>query len=470
MDLDYKKELNEECGIFGVFNIEDASFLTYYGLLALQHRGQEASGIATFDGIEMKCIKNKGLLSDTFNPKLLKELKGNYAIGHVRYSTTAQKDVIEDIQPIMVRLQKEPFAISHNGSIINAQELKEELESNGSIFQGTSDSEVIGHLIHREKGSFDERLRKAVQKLDGAFTIIVMLEEAMYVVRDRYGFRPLSIAKLNGGYCVSSETCSFSVMGATDSFDVNAGEIIKITKDLKMETLKFTEETTEKMCAMEYIYFSRPDSSLNGINVHTARRKSGRILAEHDKKDKDFQADIVIGVPDSSLSAAIGYAEVSGVPYELGLIKNRYIGRTFIFPNQKQREQGVQTKLSAVCEIVQGKRIVLIDDSVVRGTTSKRIIKILKDAGAKEIHMRIASPPITHPCFYGVDMASRTELISGYRTVTEVKAEIKADSLKYLSVEDLKQAFGTDNLCFSCFTGKYLTKLYSKEKEVLENE
>lgn len=464
-------KINEECGVFGVFNVKDAASLTYFGLHALQHRGQEASGIAASNKKEIKCVKGKGLLTETFNNRVIKQLKGVHAVGHVRYST-AGGDEIENIQPIMVRSHKGHFAISHNGNIVNAKELKEEMENNGSIFQGTSDSEIIGHLIQREQGTFEEKVIKAVAYLKGAFAFVVMRENCMYGVRDNNGLRPLSVAKVDEGYVISSESCAFDIVNGKDSFDVEPGEIIKFDYD-GMKKIKYTEQVQHKMCAMEYIYFSRPDSSIDGINVHTARRLSGRMLAKIDKDNNELNADIVVGVPDSSLSAAIGYAEESGLPYELGLIKNRYVGRTFIQPTQAQRERGVRMKLSAVRDIVKGKRIMLIDDSIVRGTTSKRIVQLLKDAGALEVHVRIGSPAITYPCFYGVDTSTRKELISAHMDIAAICEFIKADSLRFLEVSAMMEAFGTTNLCVACFNGHYPTELYTLgetlQKE-MENE
>lgn len=466
-------KINEECGVFGVFNVSDeaAASLTYFGLHALQHRGQEASGIASSNSKQIKCVKGKGLLTETFNNSIIEDLGGTHAVGHVRYSTAGGNE-IENVQPIMVRSHKGHFAIAHNGNIVNAQELKEEMEDAGSIFQGTSDTEVIGHLIQRESGTFEEKIIKAVKYIEGAFAFIIMRENCMYAIRDHNGLRPLSLAKVEDGYCVSSETCAFDIVNAKMVRDIEPGEIVKISPE-GVKFFKYTDKVQRKMCAMEYIYFSRPDSSIDGINVHTARRLSGRMLAKIDKKANDTKADIVVGVPDSSLSAAIGYAEESGLPYEIGLIKNRYVGRTFIQPTQKQRERGVRMKLSAVSDIVRGKRIILIDDSVVRGTTSKRIVQLLKEAGAKEVHVRIGSPAITHPCFYGVDTATRKELISSTKSVTEVKEFIMADSLKFLEIPAMKEAFGTDGLCTACFSGEYVTQLYGfkdKLKEEIANE
>lgn len=471
MDFEEEKEyflsgkINEECGCFGLFNVHDAASLSYFGLHALQHRGQEAAGIAASDGETIKTYKGKGLLTEVFNNEIIASLPGKYAIGHVRYST-ADANQIENVQPIMVRAHMGHFAVVHNGQIVNAPELRKELEAKGSIFQGVSDSELIAHFIQREEGSFVEKIMKACQHFEGAFAFVIMTKDCMYAVRDKNGLRPLAIATLpEGGYCISSETCAFDIVGATYLKDVEPGEIIRFAKDDVMKTFQYTTNVQQKMCAMEYIYFARPDSNIDGVNVHTARRISGRYLA----KVEDVEGDIVIGVPDSSLSAAIGYSEESGLPYEIGLIKNRYVGRTFIQPTQKQRERGVRMKLSAVSSIVKGKRVFMIDDSIVRGTTSKRIVQLLKEAGATEVHVRIGSPALTHPCFYGVDTSSYDELISARLNEEEVRKYIGADSLRFLTIDQMAEAFGTKDLCTSCFNGQYCTSLYSYGK-ILEEE
>ena len=451
-------KINEECGVFGMFNVKEAAHLTYFGLHALQHRGQEACGIADSDGENVNCIKGKGLITEVFNRDVLKELGGDNAIGHVRYSTEGGNE-IENVQPLMVRAHTGHFAVCHNGQIVNSEELKIELENEGSIFQGTSDSEILVHLIQRETGTMVFKIMKACARLEGAFAFIILTKDCMYAVRDKNGLRPLSVAKINDGYCVSSETCAFNTVNAKFQFDIKPGEVIRFDKDT-VKRFQYTDDTQNKMCAMEYIYFARPDSVIEGVNVHNSRRIAGNILA----RNEDVEADIVIGVPDSSLSAAMGYAESSGLPYELGLIKNRYVGRTFIQPTQSLREIGVRMKLSAVNEIVAGKRIILIDDSIVRGTTSRRIIRLLKDAGATEVHVRIASAPIISPCFYGVDTSSYDELISAVKNVDELRDYIEADSLRFLTINEMKEAIGKMELCVSCFNGKYPTKLFSLEK------
>lgn len=459
------RELHEECGIFGIYNNSDAASLSYYGLHALQHRGQEAAGIAACDtGGEINCYKGKGLLAEVFNNEIIATLPGRHAIGHVRYST-ADANQIENVQPIMVRSHTASFAVAHNGQIVNAPELRHELEKRGSIFQGVSDSELLAHMIQVEEGSFEECIVKACRRFEGAFAFVILTNKAIYAVRDKNGLRPVSIAKLpEGGYCISSETCAYDIVAGEYVRDLKAGEIVKID-DEGIHSYQYTEDTQYKMCAMEYIYFARPDSTIDGINVHTARRLSGRALA----KREDTEADIVIGVPDSSTSAAIGFAEESGLPYEIGLIKNRYVGRTFIQPTQKQRERGVRMKLSAVSSIVKGKRVFMIDDSIVRGTTSKRIVQLLKEAGATEVHVRICSAPLISPCFYGVDTSTYDELISARLTHDELCEFIGADSLRFMEVDEMGESFGTKNLCTACFDGQYCTKLFSYG-EILESE
>ena len=459
------RELHEECGIFGIYNNSDAASLSYYGLHALQHRGQEAAGIAACDtGGEINCYKGKGLLAEVFNNEIIATLPGRHAIGHVRYST-ADANQIENVQPIMVRSHTASFAVAHNGQIVNAPELRHELEKRGSIFQGVSDSELLAHMIQVEEGSFEECIVKACRRFEGAFAFVILTNKAIYAVRDKNGLRPVSIAKLpEGGYCVSSETCAYDIVAGEYVRDLKAGEIVKID-DEEIHSYQYTDDTQYKMCAMEYIYFARPDSTIDGINVHTARRLSGRALA----KREDTEADIVIGVPDSSTSAAIGFAEEIGLPYEIGLIKNRYVGRTFIQPTQKQRERGVRMKLSAVSSIVKGKRVFMIDDSIVRGTTSKRIVQLLKEAGATEVHVRICSAPLISPCFYGVDTSTYDELISARLTHDELCEFIGADSLRFMEVDEMGESFGTKNLCTACFDGQYCTKLFSYG-EILESE
>ncbi|MGL6067063.1 MAG: amidophosphoribosyltransferase [Cetobacterium sp.] len=451
-------KINEECGVFGVFNVEEAAQLTYYGLHSLQHRGQEGAGIASSDGQNIIREKGEGLVTEVFNSKKISKLPGRMSIGHVRYATTGGGG-IENVQPILVRSHTGDFVIAHNGNIVNAKELKMQLEAMGSIFHTTSDSEIIGHLIQREVGDFHEKILKALPKLEGAFSFLIMNNENLFVIRDKNGLRPLSIGKLEDGYVFSSESSAFEIVGAEYIRALKPAEVLKISK-AGIETSQYTDCTQDKMCSMEYIYFSRPDSNINGLNVHTSRRSCGNILA----KESPVEADIVIGVPDSSLSSAMGYSDYSGIPYEMGLVKNRYVGRTFIKPNQQQRERGVKMKLSAMEAVVKDKRVVLVDDSIVRGTTSRHIIKLLKEAGAKEVHMRIASSPIISPCFYGVDTSTYNELISTRMSAKELGEYIEADSLAFLSHNGMLEGLGK-NICTACFTGKYPTSMFS----LLEN-
>ena len=454
------RELHEECGVFGVVGHQDAAQIWYYGLHSLQHRGQEAAGICCECNGKMNIYKGEGLVTEVFDQDKLKNLNGNVAIGHVRYST-AGGGGLANVQPFVFRTMEGSMSICHNGNLVNANILKQELEDQGSIFSSTSDTEVLGHLIKRQEGHMIDRICASLDKLDGAFAFLVMLEGRIYAARDKYGLRPLSIGILsNGAYVFASETCALDVIGAKFVRDVEPGEIVRV-KDGKLLSKTYTKDSLQdKICAMEYIYFSRPDSNLDGINVHTTRKLAGKQLYY----ENPIEADVVIGVPDSSISAAIGYAEASGIPYEMGLVKNKYVGRTFIQPTQEMREQGVRMKLSAVSSIVSGKKVVMIDDSIVRGTTSKRIVRHLKDAGAKEVHVRIASPAIKFPCFYGVDTSTLEELISNKMSVDELCEYIEADSLAFISEEGLHKSIHSDHqkcgLCMSCFNGNYVTNLY----------
>lgn len=457
-----ERSLHEECGVFGVYNVKNASTLTYYGLHSLQHRGQEGCGIVSVndEGI-LKRIKGEGLVSEIFNEDKLAALKGNKAIGHVRYATSGGGG-IENVQPFQFKHHTGDFGLAHNGNLVNSNELRQFLEQQGTIFQSTSDSEILAHLIRKEKKDTNRinNIISALNMLEGAFTFVILTNNRLYACRDKYGLRPLSIAELDGGYIVSSETCAFEVIGAKFIRDVEPGEVIVID-DEGIKSYDYSKYKHRYMCAMEYIYFARPDSDIEGFNVHTFRKASGKALY----KELPTKADIVIGVPDSSISAAIGYSEVSGIPYEMGLIKNKYVGRTFIQPSQELREKGVKMKLSAVTSIVKGKSIVLIDDSIVRGTTSKRIVQLLRDCGAKEVHVRIAAPQITSPCYYGVDMSTKEELISSVKNCDEVKEMIGADSLYFLSTDSLYTLLNRKELCLACFTNKYPTALYSSEKK-----
>lgn len=455
----FDRELHEECGVFGIFGVPDAASLTYYGLHALQHRGQEGCGIVSIDAEgRFHREKGAGLVTEVFNGDKLSGLSGSMAIGHVRYSTTGG-NTSENIQPFLFRHNTGDFALAHNGNLVNSVQLRQYLENKGSLFQSTSDSEILAHLIKKETKYHDRprifAIIDALNMLEGAFAFVIMTANRIYACRDKYGLRPLSIGRLRDGYVVSSETCAFDVLGAEFVRDVEPGEIVTIDAH-GLRSSDYSQYKRRQMCAMEYVYFSRPDSDIEGCNVHAFRKESGRILWQ----EAPAEADIVVGVPDSSLSAAMGYAEASGLPYEMGLIKNKYIGRTFIQPSQELRERGVRMKLSAVRTIVRGKRVVLVDDSIVRGTTSRRIVAMLREAGATAVHVRIASPPMTNPCFYGVDTSTYDELISARKSVEEVRQDIGSDSLAFLSKEALLQAGGRSELCLACYTGQYPTALY----------
>lgn len=458
------RELHEECGVFGIYGVPEAASLTYYGLHALQHRGQEGAGIVSVDDQgQFRRIKGCGLVTEVFNEEKLSTLKGSMAIGHVRY-TTAGGGGLENIQPFLFRHNTGDFAMAHNGNIVNSSLLRTYLENKGSLFQSTSDSEILAHLIKKETRYHDRpriySIIDALNMLEGAFAFLIMTANRIYACRDKYGLRPLSIGRLGEGWVVASETCALDVLGAEFVRDIEPGEIVTIDQK-GIRSSDYSKYKRHEMCAMEYIYFARPDSDIEGCNVHAYRKESGRLLF----REAPAEADIVVGVPDSSLSAAMGYAEASGLPYEMGLIKNKYIGRTFIQPTQELREKGVRMKLSAVRSIVRGKRVVLVDDSIVRGTTSRRIVAMLKEAGALEVHVRIASPPMIGPCFYGVDTSTYDELISARKNVKEVRQTIGADSLAFLSPESLYRAGNRKELCTACFTGVYPTALYQSMED-----
>lgn len=458
-------EIHDECGVFGLFGVENAANLCYYGLHALQHRGQESCGIVCVDeNREFRRAKGEGLVAEVFTDKILSGLHGCNAIAHVRYSGGDKG--LESVQPFYFRHNTGNFALAINGSFVNARELTRYLENKNCLFQSTSDCELLAHLVKKDRGGVKHRIQNIVDALnmiEGAFAFVILSEKRLYCARDKYGLHPLSIGRLNDGYVVSSETCGLDAVGAEYIRDVEPGEIV-IIDDEGMHSVDYSHFKHHYMCSMEYIYFARPDSDIEGQNVHAYRKESGRILY----REQPVEADIVIGVPDSSLSAAVGYSEESGIPYEMGLIKNKYVGRTFIQPSQDLREKGVRMKLSAVRSIVKGKRVVVIDDSIVRGTTSRRIINLIREAGAKEVHMRIASPPYAHPCFYGVDTATYDELVASHMSIDEIKEMIGADSLGFLSVEGLYKSGRRNELCVACFSGHYPTSLYGALDEAVK--
>lgn len=462
------KSLNEECGVFGIWGHPQAAQVTYFGLHSLQHRGQEGAGILTNDAGKLIRHRDTGLISEVFkNPANLEKLTGQAAIGHVRYATAGEAS-IDNIQPFHFKFYDMEFGLAHNGNLTNTKTLKKELEHNGAIFSSSSDTEILAHLIRRSHNpSFMGKVKEALNTVKGGFAYLLMMEDKLIAALDPNGFRPLSIGKMaNGAIVVSSETCAFEVVGAEWIRDVKPGEVVIIDNSgIQYDT--YTTDTQLAICSMEYIYFARPDSNIHGINVHTARKRMGAQLAREFK----HEADIVVGVPNSSLSAAMGFAEESGLPNEMGLIKNQYTQRTFIQPTQELREQGVRMKLSAVSGVVKGKRVVMIDDSIVRGTTSRRIVQLLKEAGATEVHVAIGSPALAYPCFYGIDIQTRRELIAANHSVEETRQIIGADSLTYLSIDGLIDSIGLETdapnggLCVAYFDGKYPTPLYDYEEE-----
>ncbi|QPS71915.1 amidophosphoribosyltransferase [Lactococcus garvieae] len=460
------KSLNEECGVFGIWGHPEAAQLTYFGLHALQHRGQEGAGIMSNDGGKLQRHRDLGLVTEVFrDEKDLTKLSGQAAMGHVRYATAGSAE-LNNIQPFLFKFQDAQLGLAHNGNLTNATSLRRELEAQGAIFSSSSDTEILVHLIRRSHHpEFMGKVKEALNTVKGGFAYLLMTENSLIAALDPNGFRPLSIGKMaNGALVVASETCAFDVIGAEFVQEVKPGQIIEIN-DQGLHVEQFTNATNLQICSMEYIYFARPDSVIAGVNVHTARKQSGRILA----REAQVDADMVIGVPNSSLSAASGYAEESGLPYEMGLIKNQYVARTFIQPTQELREQGVRMKLSAVSSVVEGKKVIMVDDSIVRGTTSRRIVRLLKDAGAAEVHVVIASPPLAYPCFYGIDIQKREELIAANHSVDEICQIIEADSLTFLSQAGLVEAIGHDNLCLSYFDGVYPTPLYDYEANYLKS-
>jgi amidophosphoribosyltransferase len=439
--------------VFGIFGHPEASNLTYLGLHALQHRGQEGAGICSSDRRFLYIEKAMGLVADTFTEKRLKRLPGDIAIGHNRYSTAGASS-LKNVQPIMVNYSLGSIAIAHNGNLVNALEMKDELEMRGAIFQSTSDSEVIIHLIASSRaGGLYERLIDTVKKLSGAFSLVLMTENELIAVRDPYGFRPLCLGKYDGSYVVASETCAFDLIGAEYIRDVEPGEMVVINEE-GLRSVRTLPSKRHAFCIFEYIYFSRPDSCIFGNrNVNDLRKEFGRQLA----RENPVEADLVIPVPDSGVPAAIGYSEESGIPFDFGLIRNHYVGRTFIEPRQSIRHFGVKIKLNPVRKLLEGKRIIVVDDSIVRGTTSKKIVKMIREGGrAKEVHMRISSPPTIGPCFYGIDTPTRKELIASTHRVDEIRKYITADSMQYLSLEGLlKVVTQPEDYCTACFDDNY---------------
>lgn len=454
-------KLGEECGVFGMYDISgaDVASTIYYGLFALQHRGQESCGIAVSDveGPKGKVdsYKGMGLVNEVFQPETLENLKGNIGVGHVRYST-AGGSTRENAQPLVLNYVKGTLGLAHNGNLINAGELKNELAYTGAIFQTTIDSEVIAYLIARERlntHSVEEAIGHAMQKIKGAYSLVVMSPRKLIAARDPFGFKPLVIGKRENAWVVASESCALETIGAEYIRDVLPGEIVTIKGDGKLysDTSMCLPKEKEARCIFEYIYFSRPDSHMDGVSVYQSRLLAGKYLAI----DSPVEADLVVGVPESGNAAAMGYAMESGIPYGTAFVKNGYVGRTFIKPKQSSRESSVRIKLNALTEAVRGKRVIMIDDSIVRGTTSDRIVGMLKEAGAKEVHVRISSPPFLWPCYFGTDIPDREQLIAYNRNVEEIREIIGADSLAYLNIERLEQLVDGLPICKGCFTGDY---------------
>lgn len=453
--------IHEECGAFGVISPEqtDVANVVYYGLYALQHRGQESCGIVVNDDGVFLSHKDLGLVSEVFSGDVLSGFpKGTMAVGHVRYGTTGGTNR-SNCQPIEVNHQKGRMALAHNGNLSNAAKLRNDLELSGAIFHTTSDTETIAYIVTRERlklPSIEDALSSAMNILDGAYSLVLMSPQKLICARDPYGFRPLCYGKTQDSmYVVASESCALKAVGAEFVRDVEPGEILVFSKNGVASHKEHCGKQKKKLCIFEYIYFARPDSEIDGVSVHSARIKAGKILA----KEHPVNADIVVGVPDSGLDAALGFSRQSGIPYGIGLIKNKYIGRTFISPGQSTRLDQVKIKLSAVEESVKNKRVVLVDDSIVRGTTCGRIVKLLRDAGAKEIHMRISSPPFLHPCHYGTDIDSREHLIACKHTVDEIAEIIGVDTLGYLPVSELSSLTGNCDYCSACFNGDYPTEI-----------
>ncbi|MBC8062954.1 MAG: amidophosphoribosyltransferase [Clostridiaceae bacterium] len=452
-DILEEDKFKDECGVFGIYTQGevDVASLTYYGLYALQHRGQESAGIAVSNGEKITCFKDMGLVVDVFKEDKIKSLVGNAAIGHVRYSTTGGSNII-NAQPITSEFKLGYIAIAHNGNLVNADVMRELLEDTGCIFQTSIDTEVVLNLIARgAKKGIENAVVDVVQAIKGSFAIVILTKDKLIGFRDPHGIRPLCIGKLDESYILCSESCALDAIGAELVRDVEPGEIIIIDKD-GLKSITFAEKTKCQTCAFEYVYFARPDSIIDGINVYSARVRAGEQLF----KECPVDADVVVGVPDSGIAAAVGYSRASGIPYDTGFIKNRYVGRTFISPSQELREKALLVKLNPLKVNIEGKRVLLIDDSIVRGTTSKKLIDLLRKAGAKEVHFRISSPVVQYPCYFGIDTPYRKELIGSGNTIEEIRELIGADSLGYISKEGLVSSLDSEKgFCLGCFNGIY---------------
>lgn len=451
--------LHDECGVVGMYGVENAASLSYFALVSLQHRGQESAGIAVSDGNTIKLHKDMGLVGDVFNPAHFEELKGSISVAHVRYATAGGR-TIENAQPFLNTFKLGGIALAHNGQLVNYEPLREMLEDSGSTFLSSSDTEVILKLIARNyKKGMETALVNTIQLIKGSYALCIMTEDMLIGVRDPNGIRPLCLGKVGNGYILASESCAIDAVNGEFIRDIEPGEIVIINRE-GLKSLKQEDRTNKQTCIFEYVYFARPDSVIDGIPVQNARYKMGAVLA----KESPVDADVVIGVPDSGIGAAMGYAKESGVPYSMGIIKNKYIGRTFIAPTQSERENMVFVKLNAIRSDLEGKRVIVIDDSIVRGTTSRRLVQILRRAGAKEVHFRVSSPPVKFPCYLGIDTPSKSELISSNHEVEEIRNEIGADSLAFISLkgmigaleESIKESSnGKPGFCKGCFSGEY---------------
>jgi amidophosphoribosyltransferase len=453
---------HDHCGVFGIFGHPEAAKMAYLGLYALQHRGQESAGIASTDGTEVHVHKSLGHVQDIFTPTVIAKLPGDAAIGHTRYSTAGDTSLM-NAQPVVIDCNKGKLALGHNGNLTNALELRRKLEHRGSIFQTTSDTEVIVHLIARSSArNLSGAIADALNQVEGAYSLLLLTRDEIYAIRDPRGFRPLCIGRLNGAWVAASETCAFDLIDAEYVREVEPGEMVRISRS-GLESIRFAPEKPHQYCIFEHVYFSRPDSVVFGRPVNESREQLGRLLAQ----EHPVQADIVTPVPDSGVPAAIGFAAESGIPFRMGLIRNHYVGRTFIEPQQAIRDFGVKLKLNPIRRMLEGKRVVLVDDSIVRGTTSRKIVRLVREAGATEVHVRISCPPTISPCYYGVDTPRREELIGANNSVEEIQQFLGADSLGYLSLKSLRAALGDTEgkFCTSCYTGSYPTELVQLEVE-----
>ena len=459
---DWDDRFHDECGVFGIFGHAEAAKLAYLGLYALQHRGQESAGIASTDGLDVHAHKAIGHVQEIFTPDVIARLKGESAIGHTRYSTAGDSSLL-NAQPVVIDCNRGKVALGHNGNLTNALEVRRRLEHRGSIFQTTSDTEVIVHLIARSAARhLSGAIADALNQVEGAYSLVILTRDEIYAIRDPRGFRPLNLGRLGASWVVASETCAFDMIDAEYVREVEPGEMVRISRS-GVESIRFAPEKPHQYCIFEHVYFSRPDSLIFGRSVNQSRERLGRLLA----REHPVEADIVTPVPDSGVPAAIGYADESGIPFRMALIRNHYVGRTFIEPEQAIRDFGVKLKLNPVRSMLAGQRVVLVDDSIVRGTTSRKIVRLVREAGASQVHVRISCPPTISPCYYGVDTPRRDELIAARQSVEEIRQYLGADSLGYLSLESLRAAVEDTEgkFCTSCYTGSYPTELVQLEVE-----